>query len=119
MSRPSAVRCGPRVQYDPVMGRRLESEMPDGRDGPGGAVIGEPAGRFSPVVVAPSYNNARTVLDVLRRIAGTGLPVIVVDDGCTDATFELLNRWHESERLGDAVRVLRHPRNLGKAQGLL
>jgi hypothetical protein len=40
--------------------------------------------------VIPTYDNARTLEDVVRRAAATGLDVLVVDDGSTDGTRALL-----------------------------
>ena len=42
------------------------------------------------VVIIPTYNNAGTLRDVLERTLAQGLPVALVDDGCTDNTRELL-----------------------------
>jgi glycosyltransferase involved in cell wall biosynthesis len=72
------------------------------------------------VVVAPSYNNAGTVLAVLKDIATLGLPIIVVDDGCTDSTSRLLEGWLARGADGSPhVESVRHDRNMGKAQALL
>lgn len=71
---------------------------------------------FRPVAVAPSYNNAGTLSDVLARLCATGLPVVVVNDGSTDATADALDQWKAVEprlRL-----VLTHDRNRGKAAAL-
>jgi glycosyltransferase involved in cell wall biosynthesis len=68
-----------------------------------------PADRFA--VVIPVYNHAATVADVVRRAAGLGLPVIVVDDGSTDATPERL-------RGIPGARVLSHRVNRGKGAAL-
>jgi glycosyltransferase involved in cell wall biosynthesis len=69
---------------------------------------------FSPVVVAPTFNNARTLVDVVRGIRETGLPLIVVNDGSTDSTSSTLRD------LGAApgLRVEAHPANLGKGAAL-
>jgi len=66
---------------------------------------------FRPVVVTPTYNNAATLADVLSQIRAIGYPLIVVNDGSTDQTAQIL------ARLEDAV-VLTHPGNLGKAAAL-
>lgn len=70
-----------------------------------------------PVVVAPTYNNAGTLLDVLAAVEALGLSLIVVNDGCTDATEDLLRRWRERPR-PHGVEVLTHPVNQGKAAAL-
>lgn len=72
---------------------------------------------FAPVVVAPTYNNAATLDDILARTRALGLPVIVVNDGSTDGTAEVLAtaRW----RNDPDVAVVTHPRNRGKAAALM
>lgn len=70
---------------------------------------------FSVVVIAPTYNNGGTLAGVLERIGRLDLPVIVVDDGCTDDTPRILREW---EAHGPGRRHLRHGRNLGKAAAL-
>ena len=65
-------------------------------------------------VVVPVHNEARTVRLALERLLKADLPtpleVIVVDDGSTDGSPEVV-----SELVGsDAVRLIRHPRNRGK-----
>ena len=63
-------------------------------------------------VVIPVYNHDRTIVDVVQRTMVLGLPVIVVDDGSTDATFDKLSTI-------EGVRVLRHRYNRGKGAALL
>ncbi len=73
---------------------------------------------FSAAVVAPTYNNASTLADALARITATGLPCILVMDGCTDHSEQVLAdylRDFPSARL----EVVRHSRNRGKAAALL
>lgn len=65
-----------------------------------------------PVVIAPTYNNACTLPDILARIAALGLPIIVVNDGSTDGTADLLATGMPQ------TTPLTHPRNLGKAAAL-
>ena len=47
-------------------------------------------GRKDICVVMPTYRNAGTVLDVVRRVLAQDLPVIVVNDGSPDDTGRLL-----------------------------
>jgi uncharacterized protein (DUF2062 family) len=68
---------------------------------------------FRPVAVAPTFNNAATLGDVVHRILAQGLPVIVVDDGCTDGTRELL-----ATLKAEGVIVVTHDQNRGKAAAL-
>ena len=72
---------------------------------------------FVPIVVAPSYNNAGTLVDVLRRVTALGLPILLVNDGCTDATADAFNAWKREHPRVDA-RMLRHVHNRGKAAAL-
>ena len=63
------------------------------------------------LILIPTYNNASTVENVARRALATGLPVLVVDDGSTDATATALERI-------PALLTLRHTRNRGKGRAL-
>jgi glycosyltransferase involved in cell wall biosynthesis len=56
-------------------------------------------------VVVPAWDEEETVGEVVGRIRAAGLPVLVVDDGSSDATAE------RAEQAGG--RVLRLPINLG------
>ncbi|MBR5255697.1 MAG: glycosyltransferase family 2 protein [Bacteroidales bacterium] len=60
--------------------------------------------------VIPTYNNGRTVADVVRGVLRNGLPVIVVDDGSTDETAQSLE--------GLDIHLVRHPKNRGKGIAL-
>ena len=66
-------------------------------------------------VVVPVFNERNTVVEVLRRMRSVELPdgvereIIVVDDGSTDGTRDVL------KQLGDStVRIVMHDRNRGK-----
>jgi glycosyltransferase involved in cell wall biosynthesis len=72
---------------------------------------------FRPAVVAPTYNNARTLLGILARVEALGLPMIIVNDGSTDDTPRLLAEWERGNR-SVPVTVLTHPHNRGKAAAL-
>jgi len=86
-------------------------------------------------IVAPTYNNARTLPHVLNTLATLNLPIFVVNDGSTDRTAEILSGWHglvlkavssspEDTALStrpchpEGVTVLTHPRNRGKAAAM-
>ena len=62
--------------------------------------------------VVPAYNEASSLQDVLQRVYTLPLraEVIAVDDGSTDRTAEILERFAESHGLI----VIRHDRNRGK-----
>ncbi|MGI9014418.1 MAG: DUF2062 domain-containing protein [Phycisphaerales bacterium] len=70
---------------------------------------------FRPVVIAPTYNNARTVIDVVAGVSAIGLPMIVVNDGCTDITANLLAACNETRT---DLTILTHNANRGKADAL-
>ena len=65
-------------------------------------------------VIVPTYNEAPTILQILEKIDNLELPevdieVIVIDDGSTDGTMELLSRnAHLYSRL------IQNEKNLGK-----
>ena len=61
----------------------------------------------------PTYNNAGTIVDVLRRVHEQLRDIIVVDDGCTDRTPQLL------ASLDFPVTVVRHEHNQGKGKALV
>jgi len=71
-----------------------------------------------PVVIAPTYNNGRMLEEVLRRISDQGLPVMVVDDGCTDETPGILQKWLAEQNGSPARTVFTHASNRGKADAL-
>lgn len=74
------------------------------------------ASQVRAVVVAPTYNNDSSLAGVLERISATGLTAIVVNDGSSDQTPEILERWrtaHESHRIAET-----HAENRGKAAAL-
>jgi glycosyltransferase involved in cell wall biosynthesis len=64
-------------------------------------------------VVIPVYNERTTVEEILRRVEAMSLAeeIIIVDDGSTDGTRELL---HDLARAHPLVRLIAHERNLGK-----
>ena len=85
------------------------------------------------VVIVPTYNNAGTLENVLRRILAQDLPVLVVNDGCTDDTPEILRKMTEREGLSGAfartgsrsdaeerpsLSVIEHNKNQGKGKAL-
>ena len=62
------------------------------------------------LVLIPTYNNAGTLEDVVRRALAQGLPVMVVNDGCTDGTARILEEILESLQLSGAFARTEPPR---------
>lgn len=67
-------------------------------------------------VVVPVHNEAATIVEVLKRVRASRLPreLIVVDDGSTDGTAELLGQFGECVN----VHVIRQASNQGKGAAL-
>jgi glycosyltransferase involved in cell wall biosynthesis len=67
-------------------------------------------------ILIPVYNEKATVLELLRRVEAVPVPVakqiVMVDDGSTDGTREIL------QGLGDRAVVVLHERNRGKGAAL-
>jgi glycosyltransferase involved in cell wall biosynthesis len=66
-------------------------------------------------IIVPAYNEKTTLPEIVRRMRDAELPdqiereIIVVDDGSTDTTGEVLKQIIDS-----TVHVIRHDRNRGK-----
>ncbi|GMR17994.1 MAG: glycosyltransferase family 2 protein [Gammaproteobacteria bacterium] len=68
-------------------------------------------GTASIAAVIPAYNESSTIRDVVERtIPHAGL-VVVVDDGSTDQTADIVSEL--------AVRLIRHPTNTGKGESII
>jgi len=80
----------------------------------GSALITDVA-TFRPAIVAPTFNNAGTLGEILGRLEVLGLPIFAVNDGSTDQTGDILGRWGCS---GEGRHVCVHPTNRGKAAAL-
>lgn len=61
-------------------------------------------------VIIPAYNESRRIKNVLEDAKVIDLPVIVVDDGSKDSTFEEIKKYN--------VYALKHKINLGKGAAI-
>ena len=61
-------------------------------------------------IIIPTYNNCRTVADVVKRVIAVCKDVVVVNDGSTDATDDVLK--------DTGATVLKHDKNRGKGKAL-
>ena len=68
-----------------------------------------PAGKIC--VIVPTYNNHKTLKRVLDSVLEYTANVIVVNDGSTDTTNEILNEYWQ-------LTQIHHPKNAGKGQAL-
>ena len=62
-------------------------------------------------VLVPTYNNAQTIEDVIQSTLEYCDEVIIVNDGCTDHTSEILTKYPQ-------LKVITHLVNQGKGVGL-
>jgi glycosyltransferase involved in cell wall biosynthesis len=65
-------------------------------------------------IIVPVYNERNTIQEILRRVRAVDIgeiakEIIVVDDGSTDGTMDILKLEEDS-----TTRVLCHPKNRGK-----
>ncbi len=67
-------------------------------------------------VVIPVFNEVKTVATVVGKVRGCGLPteIILVDDGSSDGTRELLDSWRDQKDL----KIIFHEKNQGKGAAL-
>lgn len=69
------------------------------------------------MVVAPVFNHARPLAEVLTQLARLQLPVAIVNDGSTDDTAQVAEHWVR-DHPAVAATVLTHEVNRGKAAAL-
>jgi len=64
-------------------------------------------------IIIPTYNNAPKLRGVLEGVLEQGLAVLVVNDGSTDSTMEVLDAY------SDAVEIITYSENRGKGFALM
>jgi glycosyltransferase involved in cell wall biosynthesis len=71
---------------------------------------------FKLSVVIPVYNEAKTVRELIARVLALSVPVevVIVDDGSSDGTREMLEQFRRVEN----VKIVYHGRNRGKGAAL-
>lgn len=67
--------------------------------------------------VIPVYNEINTIEEIIKRVQGTGLvdEIIIVDDGSSDGTRDILNRYKGNP----AIKVIFHEKNQGKGAAVM
>jgi len=67
-------------------------------------------------VIIPVFNEIRTIEEILKRVQKTGIvdEILVIDDGSTDGTCQLLKTLESS----GLIRVILHEHNQGKGAAL-
>lgn len=63
-------------------------------------------------VVIPTYNNDKTIADVIDRVSLHTSNIIVVNDGATDNTAQILKTYNQ------VVHIIAYPKNKGKGYAL-
>lgn len=72
-------------------------------------------------VIVPTYNNIKTVTDVVERLLPFGYPIIVVNDGSTDATEGLIVHLIEEKKKTSPsadITLVSYIQNQGKGHAL-
>lgn len=71
----------------------------------------ESVNQLETVVIIPTYNNEKTLAAVIDDVGTYIEDIIVVNDGCTDDTADILSRYPD-------ITVITHPVNKGKGTAL-
>lgn len=66
-------------------------------------------------IIIPVYNEEKAVLQLIDKVKAVGLgkEIIIVNDGSTDGTKEILNRISDEN-----VKIIHHSQNLGKGAAI-
>ncbi len=62
-------------------------------------------------IIVPTYNNDKTLINVLEDVLKESQNIIVVDDGSTDTTKEILSEYSD-------IQIIGYPNNRGKGHAL-
>jgi dolichol-phosphate mannosyltransferase len=94
-------------------------ERPPAPSGGDRAATDPPATQYVLTVAMPAYNENATLREILARVLAVDLPleVVVVDDGSTDGTREILR--DEVDGKYPNVRVVYHEHNQGKGAAIV
>ena len=68
-------------------------------------------------ILVPVFNEARTVAEVLDRLTAIDLPcdreIVVVNDGSSDGTFDVLERYYTGQKVAESRSPQRRVRRRG------
>lgn len=74
-------------------------------------------------IIIPAYNEAKTIHLILEKVLAVSLygglskEILVIDDHSSDGTFEVVNEYIRDHDVSE-IRVIRHPRNMGKGAAI-
>ncbi len=69
-------------------------------------------------ILVPTYNNAGTLAEVVTEVLRYSSDVLVIDDGSTDSTSQILASLLAAQTSPSALKVVTHERNRGKGAAL-
>ena len=77
----------------------------------GSVLLGEKVRDVKVCVIIPTYNNAATLAGVIKDVAGYINDIIVVNDGSTDNTVDIVKNF-------PAIQFISYTKNVGKGWAL-